>query len=72
VTIAASGSGTVLVDGMRLPSSNYQGKFFADVDMVLTAVPEAGRIFDGWTDGNTENPRKVQVTNGANFSAKFK
>ena len=72
VTIAASGSGTVLVDGMRLPSSNYQGKFFTGVDMVLTAIPESGRIFDGWTDGNNENPRKVQVSNGANFTAKFK
>ena len=71
VTIASNG-GTVLVDGMRLPSSNYQGKFYTGVDMVLTAIPETGRIFDGWTDGSTENPRKVQVTNGANFSAKFK
>ena len=73
VTIATSGSGGfVLVDGMKLPSTNYQGKFFNGVDMVLTAIPEAGRVFDGWTDGNMDNPRKVQVSNGANFTAKFK
>jgi len=72
VTIAASGSGTILADGMRLPSSNYQGKFFAGVDMILTAIPEPGRVFSGWSDGSTENPRKVQLTNGANFTAVFK
>ena len=52
VSISASGSGAVLVDGMRLPSSNYQGKFFTGVDMVLTAVPEPGRVFNGWSDGS--------------------
>ena len=71
VTIAGNG-GTILVDGMKLPSTNYQGKFFTGVDMVLTAIPDGGRIFEGWTDGNTDNPRKVTVENGANFSAKFK
>ena len=72
VTIAASGSGAILVDGMRLPSSNYQGKFFTGVDMTLTAVPEPGRVFGGWSDGNTDNPRTVQISNGANYTAVFK
>ena len=72
VTIAANGSGIVLVDGMKLPSTNYQGKFFTDVDMVLTAIPSTGRLFEKWSDGNTDNPRKVQVSNGANFTAEFK
>ncbi|SHK90302.1 Chitobiase/beta-hexosaminidase C-terminal domain-containing protein [Fibrobacter sp. UWT2] len=72
VSISASGSGTILVDGMKLPSSNYQGKFFTGVDMVLTAIPETGRVFSGWADGNTENPRKVQIANGATYSAIFK
>ena len=72
VSITANGNGTILADGMRLPSSNYQGKFFTGVDMVLTAVPEPGRVFTGWSDGSTENPRKVQLTNGANFTAVFK
>ena len=71
VSISANG-GKVLVDGMRLPSSNYQGKFFTGVDMTLTAVPETGRVFSGWADGNTENPRTVQIANGATYSAIFK
>lgn len=72
ISIAASGNGTVLVDGMRLPSSNYQGKFFTGVDMTLTAQPAAGRIFSGWADGSTDNPRKVTLNGNATFTAVFK
>ena len=73
VTITASGSGTVLVDGMKLPSSNYQGKFYAGNDLLLQAVPSNGAIFAGWSDGSTENPRKLQLNSGsASITAQFK
>jgi len=72
VTIAASGSGTILVDGMKLPSSNYQGKFFANTAMELTAIPATGRIFDGWSDGSKENPHMIQLTGDVSISATFR
>lgn len=73
VSISTSGSGTVLVDGMKLPKSNYQGKFYADNDLMLTAVPSNGAIFAGWSDGSTENPRKFQLNGGsASITAQFK
>jgi hypothetical protein len=72
VTIAASGSGTILVDGMKLPSSNYQGKFFANTAMELTANPATGRIFDGWSDGSKENPHMIQLTGDVSISATFR
>jgi hypothetical protein len=71
VTISTSGSGFVKVDGMKLPSSNYQGKFFAGTSMELTAVPAAGRVFSRWLDGSTENPRVVQLNGGDSFTAVF-
>ncbi|MBR4559717.1 MAG: CotH kinase family protein [Fibrobacter sp.] len=71
VTISVSGSGIVKVDGMKLPSSNYQGKFFAGTSMELTAVPAAGRVFSRWLDGSTENPRVVQLNGGDSFTAVF-
>ena len=49
VTIAATGNGTVLMEGMNLPSATYKGKFFSGMQMVLTAVPNAGSILDGWS-----------------------
>ena len=49
VTIAATGNGSVLMEGMNLPSATYKGKFFSGMQMVLTAVPNAGSILDGWS-----------------------
>ena len=72
VTIGASGNGSVLVDGMKLPSNNYQCKFFSNNELQLTAVASAGSVFTGWSDGSTENPHKVTVTNGQTITATFR
>ena len=72
VTISASGNGSVLVDGMKLPSKNYQCKFFSNNELQLTAVAESGAVFTGWSDGATENPHKVQVSAGQTITATFK
>ncbi|MCQ2059995.1 MAG: CotH kinase family protein [Fibrobacter sp.] len=76
VTIASSGKGKVLMEGMNLPgstatSTNYTGTFFGGVQMELTAVPASGAMFTGWSDKNTDNPRIVTPTNGASYTAIF-
>lgn len=71
VSISTSGSGTVLVDGMKLPKSNYQGKFYSNNELLLTAVPSNGAVFTGWSDGQTQNPRKF-TPNGQPITAQFK
>lgn len=71
VTIGANG-GTVTVDDMKLPSANYRGKFYVGNPLKLTAVAGAGRVFTGWSDGVTENPRLVEPSEGLNISAMFK
>lgn len=72
VTISASGNGSVLLDGMKLPSTNYTGTFFGGNDMLLQAVPKAGSVFNGWSDGNPDNPRLVSPTDGSKYTATFK
>ena len=72
VSINVSGTGSVLVDGMKLPKSNYQGKFFSGIEMELTAVPSNGSIFSSWSDGSTENPHKIQINGQTNITAQFK
>jgi hypothetical protein len=72
VSISSSGNGSVLVEGMKLPSSNYQGKFFTGMQMQLQAIPTAGSVFDGWSDGNTANPRLIDINGNLNITAKFK
>ena len=74
VTIAANGNGSVQVDGMKLPSKTYQCKFFSNNELLLTAIAEGGAVFVGWSDGNTENPRKVNLGSESEpkFTAVFK
>lgn len=76
VTLAADG-GEVLVDDMHLPgqnggSTNFSGKFFDGVDMMLTAVAATGKTFTGWSDGVKDNPRLVSPKDGDSFKAVFK
>ncbi len=76
VSIKSSGKGTVLMEGMKLPggsseSTDFKGKFFGGNKMELTAVPAAGAVFTGWSDGVTDNPRLVTPKDGDTFTAKF-
>ena len=72
VTIASSGNGKVLLDGMTLPNNNYTGTFFDGNDMLLTAVSQDGSTFVKWEDGSTNNPRLVSPADGDTFTATFK
>lgn len=72
VSINASGMGSVLVEGTKLPSSSYNGKFFAGNSMLLEAVPASGAMFMGWSDGSSENPHIVQINGATTITAQFK
>lgn len=72
VKIASDGQGDVLMEGMKLPSRSYSGKFFSGLQMELNAVAETGAVFAGWSDGATENPHLVTITDGLSISASFK
>ncbi len=37
----------------------------------LTAVPDKGYHFTQWSDGNTDNPRKIMVEGNATYTAEF-
>lgn len=47
------------------------GNFAAGSEISIQATPNGGYYFDGWTDGNYENPRTVTVTGNATYVAKF-
>lgn len=73
VNITASGNGSILMDGMNLPNGSYKGKLFAGNTVELTAVPNAGAVFAGWSDGaTTDVTRIVPVTEGLTLQANFK
>ena len=77
VTITATeGKGSVLMDGMVLPSASYKAKFFAGNTMELTAIPAAGAVFGGWTGcepvPNVPEKCIATVAEGASVTATFK
>lgn len=72
ITISANGGGMVLMEGMKLPSSSYTGKFLGGNKMELTAVPTGSSVFSAWEDGSRENPRIVTITAGKTYSATFR
>jgi hypothetical protein len=46
-------------------SANHSGA------ITLLALPGVGVVFTGWNDGNSENPRVVNVTEDATYTAQF-
>ncbi|OWV25728.1 spore coat protein CotH [Fibrobacter sp. UWB1] len=72
VTISANGNGSILMDGMKLPSTSYKGRFFAGNTMELTAMPAAGAVFAGWSDGVADLTRTVTIADGLSIQANFK
>ena len=40
-------------------------------DMQLTATPDYGYHFSQWSDGNTDNPRAIELTCDTTFTAEF-
>ena len=47
------------------------GTFFEGAITEISAIPNAGYVFTGWNDGNTQNPRTITVTGDATYTANF-
>ena len=47
------------------------GTFSIGSSVILTAIPNEGYIFSHWSDGNTDNPRTITVTEDAQYTAFF-
>lgn len=72
MTLVASGAGAIRVHGMVLPAKTFAGSFFAGHKVELTAVPESGATFVGWSDGVTTATRLVDPAAASNLQANFK
>jgi len=62
-------NGAVTVNNMHIPSSMYTGKYFKGVPVRLAAVAAQGRMFRKWSDGSTENPRRVNSDSDLSLEA---
>ena len=76
-TLVVVGDTTLTAEFEEIPSSEYTVSVVVDaeqngaVQMTLTAVPDAGYQFTQWSDGNTDNPRTILVTENMTLSATF-
>ncbi len=57
------------VDDANAGSVDYPTSSCGDV--VITAVPNNGYHFTQWSDGNTDNPRTIELTQDTTFTAEF-
>ena len=48
------------------------GTYYEGDEVKLTASPIGGYVFSNWSDGNTDNPRTIQVTANVTYTANFK
>lgn len=76
-TLVVVGDTTLTAEFEEIPSSEYIVSVVVDaeqngaVQMTLTAVPDGGYQFTQWSDGNTDNPRTILVTENMTLSATF-
>lgn len=63
---------TVNVNDPAMGTVTGGGEFKENTQISIEAKANEGYIFVSWTDGNTDNPRSVIVTNNATYTAMFK
>ena len=59
------------VNNSKYGSVEGGGTFKRDTTITITAIPNKGYQFNQWSDGNTDNPRQIIVTQNSVFTAIF-
>jgi hypothetical protein len=72
VTLSTQGSGHILVHNLALDQSSMAVNFFRDVQVTVTAVPNTGAVFGGWSDGVQEATRTFTPGEVTTLTATFK
>ena len=62
---------TVEANDPNLGTVTGSGTYPEGASIEISAIPVSGAIFQGWDDGNTDNPRTVVVNSDLNFKAIF-
>ena len=72
VTLSAQGSGKVLVHNLPLDQSSMTVNFYSGVPVIVTAVPNTGAVFSGWSDGVADITRTINPGEITTLTATFK
>jgi len=72
VTLTSSGNGRIWVNGLALDRSPMTVKFFKGMKVSLSAIPENGGVWAGWSDGDKNGTRSVVIDESMAIAATFK
>ena len=62
---------TVVANDPNLGTVTGGGTYPEGVTIDIEAIPNTGAVFMKWDDGNTDNPRSIEVTHNMEFIAMF-
>ncbi|MDR3011758.1 MAG: CotH kinase family protein [Chitinispirillales bacterium] len=71
-TLSANGGGNVLVHNLEVLNRSATFRAYPSVPMAIKAVPNAGMVFDGWSDGNSNAERVVTIGGATTLTANFR
>ena len=73
ITIAPRPQYTITLDvnNTKFGSVDGAGTFPKDTIVQIWATPNKGYLFNRWSDGNTDNPRQITVTQNETYTAIF-
>ena len=71
LTISAAGGGSVYVEGGENYIGFIQGTYFDGTEVSVIATPSDGYVFDQWSNGLTDNPIQIVVTEDLSLEASF-
>lgn len=65
LTLTSSGGGKIIVNGTSeadLSDGSWTGTYFEDYPVTLTAVPDSGKSFAGWSGASTSGDASITLT----------
>ena len=66
-----AGSVRVNTSMIDLRNGSWTGRYFTEYPVTVTAAPNPGYRFVGWSDGKTEITREIQLNGGVTVHAIF-
>lgn len=72
VTLSVEGAGSILVHNLKLDEYPMTVNFFAGLPVIVTAVPQAGGVWAGWSDGVMDATRIIAPEEIQTLVAVFK
>ena len=67
INLSVVGNGKLHLSTINIPSNPWSGIYFENVPVEITAIPDPGYVFTGWSDTNLPNQEQVTL----NFSGTY-